>query len=36
MPKWKSNLTPELTGRQSTEQAFNFTDESRTIAAPVE
>jgi hypothetical protein len=32
----RSHLTLELTGRQSTEQAFNFTDESRAIAAPVE
>ena len=29
-------LTPELTGRQSTEQAFELTDESCAIAAPVE
>jgi hypothetical protein len=29
-------LTPELTGRQSTEPAFKLSDERQAIAAPVE
>jgi hypothetical protein len=32
----RSNLTPELTGREESKQAFNLADESRAISAPVE
>jgi hypothetical protein len=30
------NLTPELTGREASNQAFNLTDESQADSAPVE
>jgi hypothetical protein len=29
-------LTPELTGRETMNQAFNLADESHTISAPVQ
>jgi hypothetical protein len=32
----QSGPTPELTGRQSPEQAFNLANEKQAISAPVE